>query len=148
MCQQYGDIRSVILLIGCLLCSPLHAGVRVVIFFFISFFGGWPFLSTVLPLCFHLRSHLGKSIPHYASEWNDHYCLFGFLLRSPLHKTLQSLRSQTLSPLIRWVLWSAVCDNADDEFSHDASVGLDEEFERTSEPGSKPLYGCIHIWSV
>lgn len=75
--------RSVVLLIGCLLCPPLHAGVRVVIFFFISFFGGWPFLSTVLPLCFHLRSHLGKSIPHYASEWNERYCLFGFLLRSP-----------------------------------------------------------------
>lgn len=57
-------------------------------------------------------------------------------------------RSRTHITLIRWLLWSAVCDNADDEFGLDASVGWDEEFGRTSEPGSKPLYGCIHIWFV
>ena len=128
--QQNGHFGSIILLISCLSRSvPSHSGVHVVIFFFISSFQGRRFLSSKLPLCFHLRLHLGKSIPHYVSKWNEPITFLAFFsIPPPLYTQFISSHIDEMGvAFIHLYCKSAEVEELF-EFIHNASTGWYEAF--------------------
>lgn len=132
--------------------EPSPTGVRVVIFFFISSSRSWRFLGRTPPLCFHLRLHSGKSIPHYTSKWNEPITFLAFFSVPPSLDLEFSLCSPTPSPLMRRVASllsdpSQVCfSRAEkvDEFSRHA-WRVSNTLWQTLET-SRHLNHCPHDW--